>query len=1079
MGSSYGKDYDSDVLASESDREDDDSRSYDSSDAESPDSSRVGRRASFLNLLRDALSHPRTLVKERVRGRRRRKRGISRPRYLHDRILAFAYEQPERAWGKTTQDNGYVRCLEDAAEALRGEHGANAILINIGGLLLHPQLYRLFGNNVCEFAVPWEHPVGVGVCSLDNLFAICSSIQNWLALDEENVAVLHTRGRCIGDAMGFLVYVASSYLTFSGEFDHFSEALHDMQEAFESMNSLSGWAAWGAAGAGREQLSAPSYRLTAGQKRYAHYFLGILRGPAVPKYTWVKLRQIVLSSAPAVEGVDGCRPFVKIYQRGGLTFSSLVDGKVPSWQMAAHEWMIPYPVDLSISGDIVIVLFHWTGDELHDEGCPLFSFAFHTAFVDTGLVRVSRKQVDVGTHTRVSLPEGFFMDLTIEPVADGTLAPPPDASSWKDLLMMCGRDFSSSALASKAKAGKPALPGQVAHTQTMDDVIMEMQVMQATGDGDKKAAAGGGGAGGGGDAPKAPKRRDSLGRFLKGVMMKVTEGGAVAEETSEPAAVPDEGKEGAKPAGVRPPPPPPGPPRPAGAGPPPPPPPPGGLLAAKKRAVGGGLRGLHWTKLRTVKGTLWEEMDSMQCKYELSEAEKAVLRRLFEIAPAGKGTKRDAAEDAGGVEGSSRKPKNVLQLISLTRANNLQVMLAHIKLTDNEAKRIIASGDAKRELSLEKLCTLLQVIPTEEEEESIRRYLAQNDASSLTPPEQFLASMAQLPRLRSKIQVLIFLRQFDVQVKEATDILQCVEKASDKVCKSMIFKALMAIVLAVGNALNEGTARGDAKGVRVDALLKLGDVKVTNAGAKAIPTDAAPGKEKDKSGPEDKDKDTDATYKDGATTAATDPSSTSLSPESCSALLLRSATLLECIAALAVDNGIVDDYRLLTGELAAVGQAARHSKADLMELLRSLDAGMQAVLKEVALLRVEPRRPAGNPGESAAASAGNAAAMEDGGALGNVAAEGANGQAAPDAPVTGEEGGFKLQVEEFLRHAESVRQQLDSIVARVTTKFTALAEYFGENPEAMAPEAVFGLLWQFATEFERARQALAQKSTNP
>lgn len=64
-------------------------------------------------------------------------------------------------------------------------------------------------------------------------------------------------------------------------------------------------------------------------------------------------------------------------------------------------------------------------------------------------------------------------------------------------------------------------------------------------------------------------------------------------------------------------------------------------------------------------------------------------------------------------------------------------------------------------------------------------------------------------------------------VGSAKASIDSVEAACEQVGSSRRLQGLLRSVLAVGNALNTGTARASAEGVKLDSLMKLGDVKVT------------------------------------------------------------------------------------------------------------------------------------------------------------------------------------------------------------------------------------------------------------
>ena len=103
----------------------------------------------------------------------------SNPEYISERVLAFAYEDVrlgvpslERVLTSssvTDASDGYIECLGNAASFLQEHHSGSYMIVNLGGLLLEPKLYSMFGNSCVEFVVPWNVPIGVGVCPLDIL----------------------------------------------------------------------------------------------------------------------------------------------------------------------------------------------------------------------------------------------------------------------------------------------------------------------------------------------------------------------------------------------------------------------------------------------------------------------------------------------------------------------------------------------------------------------------------------------------------------------------------------------------------------------------------------------------------------------------------------------------------------------------------------------------------------------------------------------------------------------------------------------------------------------------------------------
>ena len=63
-------------------------------------------------------------------------------------------------------------------------------------------------------------------------------------------------------------------------------------------------------------------------------------------------------------------------------------------------------------------------------------------------------------------------------------------------------------------------------------------------------------------------------------------------------------------------------------------------------------------------------------------------------------------------------------------------------------------------------------------------------------------------------------------VKSARASVECVSQACREVSESRRLQAVLRAVLATGNALNTGTPRANAEGIKLESLLKIADVKV-------------------------------------------------------------------------------------------------------------------------------------------------------------------------------------------------------------------------------------------------------------
>jgi hypothetical protein len=68
---------------------------------------------------------------------------------------------------------------------------------------------------------------------------------------------------------------------------------------------------------------------------------------------------------------------------------------------------------------------------------------------------------------------------------------------------------------------------------------------------------------------------------------------------------------------------------------------------------------------------------------------------------------------------------------------------------------------------------------------------------------------------------MIYRRKLDLEIAEIRPELNILRNASYEVRHSDRFKQVLRVVLAVGNALNGSTFRGEARGFQLEALLKV------------------------------------------------------------------------------------------------------------------------------------------------------------------------------------------------------------------------------------------------------------------
>ncbi|KAA0068112.1 formin-like protein 14 [Cucumis melo var. makuwa] len=277
---------------------------------------------------------------------------------------------------------------------------------------------------------------------------------------------------------------------------------------------------------------------------------------------------------------------------------------------------------------------------------------------------------------------------------------------------------------------------------------------------------------------------------------------------------------------------PPPPPGPRGSNVPPPPPPSAGrgkaalgsttqgrgrvattVVNAPKKTT---LKPLHWVKVtRAMQGSLWADSQKQENQSRAPEIDISELESLFSAASASDGS----GSKGGGRRGSNINKPEKVQLIDLRRAYNCEIMLSKIKIPLPDMINSVLALDSTA-LDIDQVENLIKFCPTREEMETLKGYTG--DREMLGKCELFFLELLKVPRIEPKLRVFAFKITFSSQ----SPFLCCNFKPQVK--ESAKLRQIMQTILTLGNALNQGTARGSAIGFKLDSLLKLSDTRARN-----------------------------------------------------------------------------------------------------------------------------------------------------------------------------------------------------------------------------------------------------------
>uniref|UniRef100_A0A0D3FBJ7 Formin-like protein n=1 Tax=Oryza barthii TaxID=65489 RepID=A0A0D3FBJ7_9ORYZ len=232
------------------------------------------------------------------------------------------------------------------------------------------------------------------------------------------------------------------------------------------------------------------------------------------------------------------------------------------------------------------------------------------------------------------------------------------------------------------------------------------------------------------------------------------------------------------------------------------------------------LKPLHWVKVsRATQGSLWAETQKSDEASRTPEIDISELESLFSVAMPNMEEKRARQRPS-----VAAKQEKVL-LIDLQRSKNCEIMLRNIKMPlPDLMSSVLALDDSI--VDGDQVDYLIKFCPTKEEMELLKGFTGNKE--NLGKCEQFFLEMMKVPRVESKLRILSFKIKFLTQVADLKNSLNTINSVAEEVRNSVKLKRVMQTILSLGNALNQGTARGSAVGFRLDSLLKLIDIRARN-----------------------------------------------------------------------------------------------------------------------------------------------------------------------------------------------------------------------------------------------------------
>uniref|UniRef100_A0A8C3LT84 Dishevelled associated activator of morphogenesis 1 n=1 Tax=Chrysolophus pictus TaxID=9089 RepID=A0A8C3LT84_CHRPC len=291
-----------------------------------------------------------------------------------------------------------------------------------------------------------------------------------------------------------------------------------------------------------------------------------------------------------------------------------------------------------------------------------------------------------------------------------------------------------------------------------------------------------------------------------------------------------------------PPPPPPPPPPPGGPPPPPGPPPLDGVMpppgaplgfAFKKKSIPqptNALKSFNWSKLPENKlaGTVWTDIDDAKVFkiLDLEDLERTFSayqrQQLLGKGPSPLSTLGSTPGNAIDDTLSSRHKVKELSVIDGRRAQNCNILLSRLKLSNEEIKRAILTMDEQEDLPKDMLEQLLKFVPEKGDIDLLEEH--KHELDRMAKADRFLFEMSRINHYQQRLQSLYFKKKFAERVAEVKPKVEAIRAGSKAVLQSSSLQQLLEVVLAFGNYMNKGQ-RGNAFGFKISSLNKIADTK--------------------------------------------------------------------------------------------------------------------------------------------------------------------------------------------------------------------------------------------------------------
>ncbi|XP_069772654.1 inverted formin-2 isoform X1 [Narcine bancroftii] len=231
------------------------------------------------------------------------------------------------------------------------------------------------------------------------------------------------------------------------------------------------------------------------------------------------------------------------------------------------------------------------------------------------------------------------------------------------------------------------------------------------------------------------------------------------------------------------------------------------------------MKKLNWQKIppnmATGANSLWSSVQ--QAAQQSLDPDYASIEQLFSF-PVSKPKEKEKNVQ-------KKEPKEITFLDS-RKSLNLNIFLKQFKCSNEEVADMIRNGDRSK-FDVECLKQFQKLLPENHEIENIKAY--EGDKKKLANADHFYLVLLGIPCYQIRINCMFLCEEANVTLEILRPRAELIKAACQDLLSASRLPLFCELILKVGNFLNYGSHTGNAKGFKINTLLKLTETKANQS----------------------------------------------------------------------------------------------------------------------------------------------------------------------------------------------------------------------------------------------------------